>query len=84
MPRIGDLVKLVAVPPWVADLEISDVQEIYQFSLGRTFEVRDVRGEDGRMALWLEPSDNPFGDQVDELWVEAEYVEVVATKESRR
>jgi hypothetical protein len=83
MARVGDLVRLMAIPPWIADLQINDIQEVYQFSLGRTFEVREVRREDSRMALWLEPPDNPFGDQVDVLWVEPEYVEVVATKESR-
>jgi hypothetical protein len=82
--RAGDLVKLSAVPSWVDDLGDAEVQEVYRFSLGRTFTVREVREEDGKLALWLEPPDHPLGEQVDILWVSPRYVRPVSTEDSNR
>ena len=76
--KVGDWVRLREIPPWVHDLDFPEVQEVYRYALGRTFQVEGV-DEAGKLELWLSPPDHPLGEQVDILHVDPAYVEPVAT-----
>ena len=76
--NVGDRVRLREIPPWVQELAIQDIQKIYQYALGRTFQVARI-DDTGKLELWIYPPENPLGEQVDVLHVEPEYVDRVST-----
>ena len=78
MPRVGDWVKIREIPPWVHELDLPDVQQIYAYAVGRTFQVKGI-DDAGKLELWLFPPENPFGKQVDVLHVDPIYTDLVAS-----
>jgi hypothetical protein len=81
MVKIGDRVRLREIPPWVQDLDLPNVQEIYRFALGRVFQVEGI-DDAGKLQLELWPPENPLGEQVDVLHVDANYVDLLAKEQS--
>jgi hypothetical protein len=61
--NVGDWVRLTETPPWVYELDFPEIQAVYEYAVGRTFE---ITGNDsaGRLELIVDAPDHPLGEQV--------------------
>ena len=76
MAEVGDLVKLLAFPPWATRLP-AESQEVFRLCVGKTFRVREI-DEHGHLELWmLQGEDTPHIARADVLFVDQEDVEVI-------
>ena len=79
--RVGDRVRIVAVPPDVEALpdeaDEMDTSGVFRACLGRVFRMRAV-DEHGHLELWVHGRDDDDRHAyLESIWVEPAYVEVV-------
>ena len=66
--RIGERVRVIAIPPDLHDRAGIGTPEVFKHALGKAFRVQAL-GEYGHLELAVSPSDT--------IWIEPEFVEVV-------
>jgi hypothetical protein len=67
--QIGDMVKVIKIPPDLHDAASIGTPEVFARALGKTFRVEGI-GEYGHLELVVS--------QRDSIWIEPEFVEIVS------
>jgi hypothetical protein len=85
MIQVGDRVRILMVPPQVEATpdETDDLhtKELFRHCVGRTFPVQDI-DEYGHLELWVYGWGDTPPDIPHFIWIEPEYVEVVAAHDT--
>ena len=82
--QVGDRVRLIALPSWATRMP-KETQEVLRQALGRVFTVRELRETEGDVELWMRNGrDRRRIVGADIIWVEPEYLELVASAGTER
>ncbi len=77
IPKVGDRVRITAIPPDVPQYMPEETREVFRRCLGKVFTVRDI-DQHGRLELWVKNGrDRKRIGRADIIWIEPEYAEVV-------
>ncbi len=83
IPQVGDRVRMTTIPPDVLQYMPEETQEVFRRCLGNVFTVREI-DQHGHLELWVKNGRNRKRIvSADIIWIEPEYVEVVARAELR-
>ncbi len=74
--RVGDLVSLTGLPPWVGQMP-TESQRVFQPCVGGTFRVRALRTPPGDVELWVRDGADYSTVLGDSIWIEPVYLQRV-------
>jgi hypothetical protein len=77
--KVGDLVRVVKIPPALSDSAGIGTPEVFERALGKTFRV-DTVGQHGHLELVVaerRPTKSTY--ESDTIWIEPEFVEPVSS-----